>query len=175
MADTQSSSSEDVTMQVPHIEFFKTLINVFKENRELLSNLPEVMECLLDNSPAKLVEVHQFEEYRYENLAIIVSCWQCFEQHASKRTSAWTEWHGEGTKLLIYRLKEELCQKKDKTKTEMKWNSPTSILTRSPPPPPLPRDAYTLTYNKPWSFDHHVLKNVPFFSLYFIVYHYFIK
>lgn len=74
MADTQSSSSEDVTMQVPHIEFFKTLINVFKENRELLSNLPEVMECLLDNSPAKLVEVHQFEEYRYENLAIIVSC-----------------------------------------------------------------------------------------------------
>lgn len=72
MADTQSSSSEDVTMQVPHIEFFKTLINVFKENRELLSNLPEVMECLVDNGPAKLVEVHQFEEYRYENLAIIV-------------------------------------------------------------------------------------------------------
>lgn len=73
MADAQSTSSEDVTMQVPHIEFFKTLINVFKENRELLSNLPEVMEGLLDNGPAKLIEVHQFEEYRYENPAIIVS------------------------------------------------------------------------------------------------------
>lgn len=90
MADTQSSTSEDVTMQVPHIEFFKTLINVFKENRELLSNLPEVMEFLLDNGPAKLIEAHQFEEYRYENYAIIV--WldlrlQCFELHASKRSS----------------------------------------------------------------------------------------
>lgn len=73
MADAQSTSSEDVTMQVPHIEFFKTLINVFKENRELLSNLPEVMECLVDNGPAKLIEVHRFEEYRYENPAIIVS------------------------------------------------------------------------------------------------------
>lgn len=80
MADAHSTFAEDVTMQVPHIQFFKTIIDIFKENRELLSNLPEVMELLLENGSAKLIEVHNFEEYRYKNLAIIVCpvlCLQC--------------------------------------------------------------------------------------------------
>lgn len=70
MADAHSTFSEDVTMQVPHIQFFKTIIDVFKENRELLSNLPEVMELLLENGSAKLIEVYSFEEYRYKNLSL---------------------------------------------------------------------------------------------------------
>ena len=71
MADEQSMVAEDVIMQVPHIQFFKTIINACKENRELLPSLPEAIECLLESGSAKLIQVYQFEEYRYEGLSIL--------------------------------------------------------------------------------------------------------
>lgn len=71
MADEHSMVAEDVTMQVPHIQFFKTIINACKENRELLPSLPEALECLLESGSAKLIQIDQFEEYRYEGLSIL--------------------------------------------------------------------------------------------------------
>ena len=71
MADEQSMVAEDVIMQVPHIQFFKTIINACRENRELLPSLPEAIECLLESGSAKLIQVYQFEEYRYEGLSIL--------------------------------------------------------------------------------------------------------
>ena len=71
MAGEHSMVAEDVTMQVPHIQFFKTIINACKENRELLPSLPEALECLLENGSAKLIQIDQFEEYRYEGLSIL--------------------------------------------------------------------------------------------------------
>ena len=71
MADEHSMVAEDVTMQVPHIQFFKTIINACKENRELLPSLPETLECLLESGSTKLIQIDQFEEYRYEGLSIL--------------------------------------------------------------------------------------------------------
>lgn len=71
MADEQSMFAEDVTMAVPHIQFFKTIIELCKENRELLPRLPEAIECILENGSAKLIQIYQFEEYRYEGLSIL--------------------------------------------------------------------------------------------------------
>lgn len=64
MADAQSTFSEDVTMEDPCIQFLKTITNVYKQNRHLLSNLPEVMEFLLVNGEGTLNQMCQFEEYR---------------------------------------------------------------------------------------------------------------
>ena len=64
MVDAQSTFSEDVTMEDPHIRFLETITNVFKENRDLLSNLPEVMEFLLVNGVGQLNQMYQFQEYR---------------------------------------------------------------------------------------------------------------
>ena len=71
MADEQSTFQEDVTMQVPHIQFFKAIINLCKENQDLLPSLPEAIESLLENNSAKLIEMHQFEEHRYEEFTIL--------------------------------------------------------------------------------------------------------
>ena len=71
MADEESMFAEDVTMAVPHIQFFKRIINVCKENRELLPGLPEAIECILENGSAKFIQIYQFEEYRYEGLPIL--------------------------------------------------------------------------------------------------------
>lgn len=66
MADEQPTFPEDVTMQVPHIQFFKAIINLCKENQDLLPSLPEAIESLLENNSAKLIQMYQFEEHRYE-------------------------------------------------------------------------------------------------------------
>lgn len=68
MADAPSMFPEDVTMQVPHIEFFKAIINLCKENQDLLPSLPEAIECVLENGSGKLIEKYEFEQYRYERL-----------------------------------------------------------------------------------------------------------
>lgn len=64
MADTQSTFSEDVTMEDPCIQFLKTITNVCKQNRDLLSSLPEALEFLLVNSEGPLNQMCQFEEHR---------------------------------------------------------------------------------------------------------------
>lgn len=64
MADGQSTFSEDVTMEDPHIRFLKTITKEYKDNRDLLSNLPEVMEFLLVNGEGALNQISQFEECR---------------------------------------------------------------------------------------------------------------
>lgn len=64
MAEAQSTFSEDVTKEDPYIRFLATITNVFKENRDLLSNLPEVMEFLLVNGVGQLNQIYQFQEYR---------------------------------------------------------------------------------------------------------------
>lgn len=66
MADAQCTFSEDVTMENHCIQFLKTITNVYKQNRHLLSNLPEVMEYLLVNGEGSLNQMCQFEEYRYQ-------------------------------------------------------------------------------------------------------------
>lgn len=64
MADGQSTFSEVVTMKDPCIQFLKTITKVYKDNRDLLSNLPEVMEFLLVNGEGPLNQIYQFEECR---------------------------------------------------------------------------------------------------------------
>ena len=64
MADGQSTFSEDVTMEDPCIQFLKTITKVYKDNRDVLSNLPEVMEFLLVNGEGPLNQISQFEECR---------------------------------------------------------------------------------------------------------------
>ena len=67
--DTQSECKEDVAMENPVARFLMSLIAVCKENRDVLKSLPEMIESLIASEEhlPNLIEVHQFEEYRYQS------------------------------------------------------------------------------------------------------------
>lgn len=52
MTDTQSGPQEPAAANDdPQARFFKSLITVFKDNRDVLPSLPEMMEQCLENKP----------------------------------------------------------------------------------------------------------------------------
>ena len=65
MTDTQSEYQEPETAnEDPQARFLKSLIIVFKDNRDILTRLPEMMERCLDKEPVipNLAETGNEEE-----------------------------------------------------------------------------------------------------------------
>ena len=67
MTDTQSTPAEEAAKDDKQARFLRSLITVFKDNRDVLPSLPEMFECLVANegNVPNLTEATIVEEYRY--------------------------------------------------------------------------------------------------------------
>ena len=69
MTDTQSTPADGAAKEDPEARFFRSLIAVLKENREVLPRLPEIMECQIvnENQAPTLIERRKLEKSRYQS------------------------------------------------------------------------------------------------------------
>lgn len=69
MTDTQSTPADGAAKENPEVRFLRSFIAVFKDNRDVLPSLPEIIECLMTNEEqaSNLIERRRLEENRFQS------------------------------------------------------------------------------------------------------------